>query len=92
GIGDGATALPRTGIRELARVIAGARMTVGVDTGLVHLAAALGRPTVGIFCDSDPAQTGVLAREAINLGGLRSCPTADDVLSALGRLGIMDAP
>jgi heptosyltransferase-1 len=90
-IGDGAQALPRTGIRELARMIAGARMTVGVDTGLLHLAAALGRPTVGIFRDSDPAQTGVLARDALDLGGFRSCPTADEVLAALARLGLGEA-
>ena len=90
-IGDGALALPRTGIRELAGVIAQARMAVGVDTGLLHLAAALGRPTVGIFRDSDPAQTGVLARDAVNLGGLRSCPTVDEVRAALARLGIGDA-
>lgn len=90
-IGGRVEALPRTGIRELAGLIAGARMTVGVDTGLLHLAAALGRPTVGIFRDSDPRQTGVLARDAVDLGGLQSCPTVDEVLTALGRLGLGDA-
>ena len=32
---------------------------VGVDTGLTHLAAALGARTVGIYCGSDPALTGL---------------------------------
>ncbi|WP_287800455.1 lipopolysaccharide heptosyltransferase I [Acidiphilium sp.] len=90
-IGAGARVLPRTGIRELAGVIAQARMAVGVDTGLLHLAAALGRPTVGIFCDSDPAQTGVLANAAMNLGGFKACPAADEVLAALEQLGTLRA-
>jgi heptosyltransferase-1 len=34
---------------ELARQLAAARIVVGVDTGLVHLAAALGRPTLALF-------------------------------------------
>ena len=90
-IGDGAQALARTSVRALADLIACARMVVGVDTGLLHLAAALGRPTVGIFCDSDPAQTGVLAARAINLGGFQASPRVDEVLGALDRLGIVRA-
>ena len=35
-------------------MVAGAEVVVGIDTGLMHLAAALARPVVGIFCDSDP--------------------------------------
>lgn len=90
-IGDGAQALARTGVRALADVIIGAQMAVGVDTGLLHLAAALGRPTVGLFCDSDPAQTGVLAERAINLGGFHGSPGVDEVLDALDRLGVIRA-
>lgn len=88
GIGAGAEALARMSVADLAGVIAGSRFAVGVDTGLVHLAAALNRPTVGIFCDSDPAQTGVLAEEggAVNLGGFGVQPSVDDVLTGLRRL------
>ena len=35
------------------------RSWVGLDTGLIASAAALGRPTVGIFCDYDPALVGL---------------------------------
>lgn len=45
---------PKLSIDEMAALIAGAEFVVGVDTGFMHLAAALTRPVVGIFCDSNP--------------------------------------
>jgi len=39
---------------ELASVIEGSRVFVGNDSGITHLAAALGVPTVAIFGPSDP--------------------------------------
>ena len=39
----------------VARLIAGASFVVGVDTGLLHLAAALGVPLVAIFCAASRA-------------------------------------
>ncbi len=48
----------RTGLAELAAVIAGAGLAVGNDTGPMHLAAALGVPSVVLFSGaSDPALT-----------------------------------
>ncbi|HUW98169.1 MAG TPA: lipopolysaccharide heptosyltransferase I [Acidiferrobacter sp.] len=92
-VGPFAQALPRMSVRDLAAVIGGARAVIGVDTGLVHLAAALARPTVGIFCDSDPAQTGVLAKSgAISLGGFGAVPSVDDVVGALRQLGAWEEP
>ncbi len=86
-IGAGAQALARMSVRDLAAIIAAARGVVGVDTGLVHLAAALNRPTVGIFCDSDPKQTGVLAANASSLGGFGARPSVEAVMQALGSAG-----
>jgi len=40
---------------ELACWIARARMYVGNDSGITHLAAAVGTPTLAIFRASDPA-------------------------------------
>lgn len=80
----GARVLPPSGLTELARHLAAARMVIGVDTGLVHLAAALGRPTVALFCASDPERTGVLARTpAVNLGAPGRPPSVDEVLGAV---------
>lgn len=56
-------------LEELARLFRGARVVAGVDTGLTHLAAALGVPTIGIYCGSDPALTGLYGSPlAKNLG------------------------
>lgn len=78
----GAEALPALSLRELAAYCGTARFVIGVDTGLVHLAAALGRPTVALFCASNPALTGVLAgRAAVNLGTQGMSPTVAEVLA-----------
>jgi len=78
-----AVALSPMSLTELAGQLAAARLVIGVDTGLVHLAAALGRPTLALFCASDPALTGVCATTpAINLGVRVRPPEVDAVLAA----------
>lgn len=82
-LGGRAVATPPMTLAELAGLLGGAQIVVGVDTGLVHLAAALGRPTVALYRASDPALTGVLAgRQAINLGGPGASPSAGSVVAA----------
>lgn len=79
-----AVAAPPMGITELARLLAGARLVVGVDTGLSHIAAALGRLTFCLFAGSHPELTGVHAGDtAINLGGAGAAPTAGQVVAAV---------
>ena len=79
---------PALPLAEAAPLLAGARAVIGVDTGLTHLAAALGRPTVGIYFATDPAATGLYgSARAANTGTVGRLPSADDVLSALDRLG-----
>ena len=84
-----AVAAPPLNLADLAGLMAGARLVVGVDTGLVHLAAALRRPTLALYCGSDPALTGVLGvAEFINLGGSGAPPAVADVVkTALQLLG-----
>jgi heptosyltransferase I len=78
---------PHLGIDDAASLLAGAHAVLGVDTGLTHLAAALGTPTIGIFSATDPAATGVHGcARAINLGGVSSAPSVLDVRAALERL------
>lgn len=43
-------------LAKLARVIAGARLFVGCDTGISHLAAATGVATIALFGPSDPVK------------------------------------
>lgn len=54
----GAKVLPRLGLREMAGVLARASGVVGVDTGLMHLAAAFRKPGVGLYPATPPERFG----------------------------------
>ena len=78
---------PPMNIAELAQLLAGARIVIGVDTGLSHIAAALGRLTLCLFAGSRPDLTGVYAGDtAINLGGAGAPPTAAEAIAAVEEL------
>ena len=75
---------PRMALGELGALLREAKAVIGVDTGLTHLAAALGTPTVGIYCGSDPALTGLHGLAfAKNVGGPGRPPSVADVLGTL---------
>jgi heptosyltransferase I len=77
----------RRPLDEVAALIAGATVIVGVDTGLLHVAAALGVPLVGIFIGSEPGLTGPLGSGPIAIvGGKGAAPDAAEVLQALDRV------
>ncbi|HLH92665.1 MAG TPA: lipopolysaccharide heptosyltransferase I [Xanthobacteraceae bacterium] len=79
----------RQPLDQVARLIAGARVVVGVDTGLLHLAAALRVPLVGIFVGSEPGLTGPRGQGPIAIVGRNgTTPAADEVLAALDRLAV----
>ena len=50
--------LPRMSLEEVARVLAGAKFVVSVDTGLSHLTAALARPNITLYGPTDPGLIG----------------------------------
>ena len=73
-------------VHEMADVLAQAQAVVGLDTGFTHLAAALGRPTIGIYCDHEPGLAGVTGPGPVfSLGGKFKLPTLADVLALLDR-------
>jgi heptosyltransferase-1 len=74
---------PAFSIEEAFSVIAGANLTVGVDTGLTHLAAVLGKPTVEIYCDSPLWKTeGYWSDRIANVGDIQNSPSVQEVLDA----------
>jgi heptosyltransferase-1 len=74
----------RRPLDAVAALIAGASFVVGVDTGLVHIAAALGVPLVAIFIDSEPGLTGPMGAGPIAvIGGKGAAPEPAEVLRAL---------
>lgn len=84
----GAICPARLNLNEAAALLAHARAVIGVDTGLSHLAAALGVPTIGIYTATDPGLTGLYAgARAINLGGKNSFPTVAEVIAAMAQAG-----
>ncbi|HEY1089513.1 MAG TPA: glycosyltransferase family 9 protein, partial [Burkholderiaceae bacterium] len=70
----GAIVPPLMSLDVAARFLAGARVVVGLDTGFTHLAAALGRPTIGIFCDSDSVQAAVYGDAFCESFGQKGAP------------------
>jgi heptosyltransferase-1 len=88
-----AAALPRARVLErapldsVASLIAGAQLVVGVDTGLMHLAAALGVPLVAVFAGSKPSLTGPVGSGPIAvLGAEGVSPSVEAVNAAVERL------
>jgi heptosyltransferase-1 len=70
-------------IEEAFSVISGAALTVGVDTGLTHLAAVLNKPTVEIYCDSPRWKTeGYWSDRIANVGDIQNPPSVQEVLKA----------
>jgi len=80
---SGSVVPPRFSIEEAFAVISGADLTVGVDTGLTHLAAVLDKPTVEIYCDSPRWKTeGYWSNRICNVGDIQTPPTVKEVLGA----------
>lgn len=74
---------PAFSIQEAFSVISGAALTLGVDTGLTHLAAVLNKPTVEIYCDSPLWKTeGYWSDQICNLGDIQNPPSVQEVLGA----------
>ena len=80
---DGAVP-PFLSVAQAADTLAQAQMVVGLDTGMSHLAAAHGRPTIGIYCDHEPGLAGLRGSgPVISLGGEGQTPTCAAVTQAM---------
>jgi len=64
---DNAVVLPKLNLAGVAKVLAGARACVAVDTGLGHLAAALDVPTLSLFGPTNPGLTGAYGKSQVHL-------------------------
>lgn len=74
----------RAPLDSVARLIASAELVVGVDTGLLHLAAALGVPLVAIFAGSKPQLTAPVGSGPMRvLGTYGKAPDLGEVEAAV---------
>jgi heptosyltransferase-1 len=92
GVADVIVPEHRYSILETAHVINRASAVVGVDTGFLHLSAALCRPTLGIYTDTSPALCGAIAGhsgQVANLGGVGQCPSVNELIRLLDSWGVL---
>lgn len=89
-----AQVLPRMDLTPIALQLAGAQVMVGLDSGLTHLSAGLGRPTIGIYKASTPVRTPLEGSAyTASLGERGHPPSAETVLCAIDQaLGRTTAP
>ena len=87
--GEAAVVPPRLSLPAVVGLIDGASATVGVDTGLVHIAAALKRPTIELYNFSTAWRTGgYWSPNVVNLGGANQHPTLQQVKATLASFGL----
>jgi heptosyltransferase-1 len=70
---DRVVVLPRLSISEKASIIERAAATVGLDTGLSHIAAALGVPSVTLYGATDPFLCGTIGERQIHVASDFEC-------------------
>ena len=70
---------------DLARVFGSNRLFIGNDSGITHLAAAVGCPTIAIFGPTDPLKWAPLGHQVIIIRG-DPWPELEQVMAAVGSL------
>ena len=82
----------QTSLREAIALIQQAVLAIGPDTGLMHIAAAVGTPVISLWGATDPARTGPYRFSELVLRGTapcvpcrrRTCPIGRVCLSSIG--------
>lgn len=76
--------MPRMDLSSVAKLLAGSRLMVGLDSGLTHLSAALGRPTIGIYRASTPVRTPLVGSNyTASLGDRGASPSREAVMASV---------
>jgi len=82
-----AVVLPQLPMMDAVILASHARLVIGLDSGLTHIAAAYRRPTIELYCDSPRWKTeGNWDACILNLGDTGMPPTLEDVAQALQQL------
>ncbi|MET3118569.1 heptosyltransferase-1 [Undibacterium sp. GrIS 1.8] len=82
-----AITLPKLSMQDAIILAQAARIAIGVDTGLTHIAAAYETPTIEIYCDSPRWKTeGNWSDKIINLGDQGAPASVIEVQEAIQKL------
>jgi lipopolysaccharide heptosyltransferase II len=76
----------RTRLREAVAIIARARFCLGPDTGLMHIAAALGIPVISLWGATDPNRTGPYGFDDLVVRGKADCSPCYRKNCSIGRI------
>ena len=63
----------RTSLRQALGILSKAEVTLGPDSGLMHLSAAVGTPVVSLWGATDPIRTGPYGYDAFIIQGKAAC-------------------
>ena len=63
----------RTSLREAVGILARAELSIGPDSGLMHLSAAVGTPVVSLWGPTDPKRTGPYGFDDLIVRGSAPC-------------------
>ena len=72
-VSTGATMVSRRPLHELIELMRTCSQVVSVDSGLGHLASAMGIPTVGLYGATDGTLTGFRGQHSVTLQGVAHC-------------------
>ena len=85
--GPGTTNLVgRTSLKEAVGIIAKAKVAVGPDTGLMHIAAAVGTPVVSLWGATSPSRSGPYGFEELVIQGKADCSPCYRKYCPIGRV------
>lgn len=76
----------RTSLREAIAIIEGAKVAVGPDTGLMHIAAALGTPVISLWGATEPRRTGPYGFGDLAIRGEAPCSPCYRKTCPIGRV------
>jgi ADP-heptose:LPS heptosyltransferase len=85
-LGDAPETVRPLGVGDLAAALAGARLFIGNDSGVSHLAARLGVATVAIFGETDPRRWAPRGPRVAIVGDQGRWPTVQEVTENVERL------
>ena len=75
-----------TSLREAMAIIQRAKVAVGPDTGLMHIAAALGTPVISLWGATDPRRTGPTGFGELAIRGQAPCAPCYRKTCPIGRV------